>query len=85
MVSYSFETDDGEEVERQFPMGKCPEEITLDDGRTARRVFKSPNISLFSNGHVSGASAARLNADMKKRQERAGKRMKDNWESVKSK
>lgn len=80
---YGFRTEDGEEVERNFPMGECPKEITLDDGRIAKRVFGAPHVSLFGGGHVSGDAARKLNADMKRRQAEAGRKMKDNWESVK--
>lgn len=83
MALYSFQTDDGEEVERRFPMGECPKEIALDDGRIAKRVFCVPDVSMFSGGHASGDGAARLNADMRRRQEEAGRRMRDNWKSVK--
>lgn len=82
MILYSFMTDDGEEVERRFPMGECPKEITLDDGRTARRVFGTPHVGLFGGGHASGDAARRLNADMRRRQAEAGNRMRGSWESV---
>ncbi len=85
MALYSFQTEDGEEVERRFPMGECPKEITLDDGRIAKRVFGVPNVSMFGAGHASGDGAARLNADMRRRQAEAGRKMKDNWQSVKDK
>lgn len=85
MALYAFQTDDGEEIERRFPMGECPKEITLDDGRIAKRVFSVPSLSMFSDGHASGDGAARLNADMRRRQEEAGRKMWDNWKSVKSK
>ena len=85
MALYSFRTDDGEEVERMFPMGECPKEIALDDGRIAKRVFGAPNVSMFGGGHASGDGAARLNADMRRRQEEAGRRMRDSWQSVKEK
>ena len=85
MALYSFRTDDGDEVERMFPMGACPKEISLDDGRIAKRVFGVPNVSMFGGGHASGDGAARLNADMRRRQEEAGRRMRDSWQSVKGK
>ena len=85
MALYSFRTDDGEEVERMFPMGECPKEIALDDGRIAKRVFGVPNVSMFGGGHASGDGAARLTADMRRRQEEAGRRMRDSWQSVKEK
>ena len=85
MALYSFRTDDGEEVERMFPMGECPKEIALDDGRIAKRVFGVPNVSMFGGGHASGDGATRLNADMRRRQEEAGRRMRDSWQSVKGK
>lgn len=84
MPLYLFKTEDGEVVERMFSMGDCPKKITLDDGRIAKKVFTAPNISMFGrDGHVSGDAARKLNEDMKRRQSEAGKRMKDNWESVK--
>lgn len=83
MALYSFWTDDGEEIEHRFPMGECPKEITLDDGRIAKRVFGIPNVSMFGGGHASGDGAIKLNADMRRRQAEAGRRMRDNWQSVK--
>ncbi len=84
MVLYQFKTEDGETVEQRFPMGKCPKEVTLDDGRVAKRVFGAPNIGMFdSHGHATGDAARKLNASMRRKQSEAGSRMKDNWESVK--
>lgn len=82
MAVYSFRTEDGEEFDRMYPMGECPKEITLDDGRVAKRVFKMPNVGIFGGGHASGDAAARLNADMKRRQAEAGRRMREKWKPV---
>ena len=84
MPLYSFRTEDGEVVERMFSMGDCPRQITLDDGRVAKKMITAPFIGVFdSNGHVSGDAARKLNEDMRRRQAEAGRRMRDNWESVK--
>ena len=48
MILYQFRTEDGETVERFFPMGGGPAEIKVG-GRTARRVFGAPAV------HVQGA------------------------------
>lgn len=39
MPAYCYTTDDGEVVERVYPMGKAPRKIKLRDGRTANRNF----------------------------------------------
>lgn len=83
MILYSFKTEDGEVVEKRFPMGECPKEITLDDGRTAKRTFGMPYVSMYdTHGHVTGDGARKLNSSMRKQQKEAGDRMKDNWESA---
>ena len=83
-VLYSFCTDDGEEISQFFPMGKCPSEIILEDGRIAKRTYNC-NISMFSTEGSSGSNAAKLNAEMRKRNEAAGKRMRERWQSCKTK
>jgi hypothetical protein len=40
-ITYCYETEDGEIVDRVFSMGKAPERITLDDGRGATRSFQA--------------------------------------------
>lgn len=82
-ILYSFVTEDGEEICKSFPMGECPSEIKLDDGRIATRSFGC-NISMFSTEGSAGSNAAKLNAEMRKRNEAAGKRMKERWKSCKT-
>lgn len=83
-VLYAFQTEQGEIVNQFFPMGQCPNEITLEDGRKAKRVYLS-NVSMFSKEGSSGSNASKLNAEMRKRNEEAGKRMRQRWKSVKDK
>lgn len=81
---YEFRRPDGSIVEKSFPMKDCPKSIVCDDGVEAVRIFSVPRVSMFgANGTASDAS--KLNADMRARNEAAGRRMRDNWESVKSK
>lgn len=82
-ILYAFFTEDGEEINRFFPIGQCPNQIVLDDGRIAKRSFKS-NVSMFTKQGSSGSNASKLNNEMKKRNEEAGKRMKERWKSVKN-
>lgn len=85
-MQYEFKREDnGEIVERDFPMGKCPKFIVCDDGMEAMRIFSVPFVSIMgTNGHVTGDGAAKLNADMRKRQDEANKRMRERWKSVRS-
>ena len=84
-MKYDFRREDNNEiVERAFPMGKCPKEIVCDDGVVAKRVFYAPRVSMFG-GNGTAFDAGKLNADMKARNEAAGRRMKDTWQSVKDK
>lgn len=39
---------------------------------------------MFSKTGSSGSNASKLNAEMRKRNEEAGKRMRERWKSVKS-
>lgn len=82
MAFYEFRREDnGETFERNFPVGKCPRFVICEDGVKACRIFTAPKVSMFSgNGTAFDASA--LNADMKRRNEAAGRRMKDTWPSV---
>jgi hypothetical protein len=63
-------------------MGECPKTITLEDGRLAKRVYGC-NVSMFSKEGSSGSNASKLNAEMRKRNEEAGVRMRQRWKSVK--
>ena len=81
-ILYAFQTEDGQTISEFFPMGECPKELILKDGRVAKRVYKS-NVSMFSKEGSSGSNASKLNAQMRKRNEEAGKRMRQRWKSVK--
>lgn len=39
MAAYDYRADDGETVELRFPIGEAPDETTLEDGRTAKRML----------------------------------------------
>lgn len=45
MPVYCFETNDGQVVERFFPIGKAPREVDID-GKPARRSFRAESKSL---------------------------------------
>jgi len=85
-MGYEFKREDnGEIVEKNFPMGECPKFIVCEDGVRANRIFSVPFVQIMgTNGHVTGDGAAKLNADMKARQSAADKRMRERWKSVRS-
>ena len=84
-MRYEFRREsDGVVVERSFPMSDCPKSIVCDDGVVAKRIFSVPKITMFGTNGTAG-DASRLNADMRARNEAAGRRMRDSWESVKKK
>lgn len=80
MPLYLFRTDSGIEVERFYPMGKCPTSIDLDDGDVAKRVYAFNAIN-FSKGPLSSNAADKLKRDMTKRNKSAGERGRDYWKS----
>lgn len=77
-VLYGFEREDGKRVEKFFPMGECPNEIICEDGIKATRIFSTPNFS-YGRGSLPASVAEKRNRDMKKRNEEAGKRMRERW------
>jgi len=85
-MEYEFmREDNGEIIEKNFPMGECPKFINCEDGTRANRIFSVPFVRMMgTDGHVTGDGAARLNADMRKRQDDANKRMRERWKSVRS-
>jgi hypothetical protein len=82
-MGYEFKREDnGDIVEKDFPMGECPKFIVCDDGVRANKVISIPFISMIGrNGHASGDGASRLNADMSRRQKEADARMRERWRS----
>ena len=85
MALYMFRRDDnGECFERKYRIGECPKEIICDDGVIARHVITAPGVR-WNGGFLPPGEAMRRNKDMKSRQDQAGKRMRDNWQSVKDK
>lgn len=83
-ILYAFQTDDGQIIEKFFSMSECPNEIVLDDGRIAKKQYGG-KVSMFSKQGSSGSNASKLNAEMRKRNEEAGVRMRQRWKSVKDK
>lgn len=82
-MRYDFQReDDGAILTMEFPMGECPKEIVCDDGVVAKRIFHAPHLSMFG-GRGTAFNASKLNADMRSRNEAAGRRMRDSWKSVK--
>lgn len=49
-MKYCFTTRDGETVERSYPMGKAPSEVTLKDGRIALRDYFAERVTGFVSG-----------------------------------
>ena len=85
MALYMFRRDDnGECFERKYRIGECPKEIVCEDGVVARHVITAPGVQ-WKGGFLPPGEAMRRNRDMKSRQDTAGRRMKDNWQSVKDK
>jgi hypothetical protein len=39
MPMYEYRTDDGEVVQRRFSMSDFPQQITLSDGRVAKKII----------------------------------------------
>ena len=85
MPFYDFKRQDNDEIiTKMFSISECPKFIECQDGVIAHKVISAPNVSMFGkNGSVMNSS--KLNNDMKKRQEKADKRMRERWKSVKSK
>lgn len=82
-VLYGFEREDGKRIEKFFPIGECPDEIVCEDGVKAKRILSSPSIS-WGRGSLPASVASQRKRDMIKRNEEAGKRMRERWKSVKS-
>ncbi len=80
MALYGFRTTDGDEIELSFPMGECPSEVRLPDGRVARRIFSSPSIS-FKGGYMPPRASAVRRNDMTRRNQQAHDRGSDYWRS----
>lgn len=82
MALYAFQKDDGTVVEQFFPMGKCPKEITCQDGSKAYRIYGCANVT-YKGGFLPTSVAEKRNKEMRKRQALADKRMRQSWKSVK--
>lgn len=82
MAIYSFVRPDGVEVEKSFPMGECPKEITCDDGVVAKRQFFAPSIK-WSGGFVPPSASAQRKKEMTARNKDVDSRMRERWKSVK--
>lgn len=78
MAIYGFKTDNGEELEMSFPMGECPTEVLLPDGRIAKRVFFAPQVK-FMGGFLPPSAAIKRKSDMTKRNSAAHERGKEYW------
>jgi hypothetical protein len=62
MPSYIFRTDDGEERVKHYGFNEVPDEIELDDGRTARRVISwKGGFALRGKGWASKPERERAN------------------------
>lgn len=69
--------------EMNFPIGKAEDKVECQEcGKTAKRIFTSCNFVLKGGGWPSKKES--FNKEMTKRNEAAGKRMKDNVPPVKT-
>lgn len=81
MILYAFEIQDTDEkVEKFFPMGECPNEIELQDGRKAVRRLGCPNIT-FGNGVLPLSQADRRRKMMTQKNIDSGKKGEQKWRS----
>ena len=80
MVIYSFITDNGEEIERSFPMGDCPSVIQLTDGQVAKRTFKNAGF-VFKGGNLPPGASMKRKEEITKRNVSAGDRGREYWKS----
>lgn len=83
MALYMFRRDDnGECFEKKYRIGECPKEIVCEDGVIARHVITAPAVQ-WKGGFLPPGAAMKRTADMKRKQDDAGRKMKDSWKSVK--
>lgn len=85
MPIYEFKKENGEIIEQIFPIGKCPSEITCEDGKKAIRIISNSYIAFFDGNGSSNSNASKLNKQMNRRQKQADSRMRQRWKSVKKK
>lgn len=84
MAIYQFKRENDNKIVQQiFPIGTCPSEIICEDGIKAKRIISVPYVSFFDKNGSSNSNASKLNKEMKKRQEKANKKMRQRWKSVK--
>ena len=74
MILYSFKIQDTEEIiSKWYPMGECPTQIVLQDGRKAFRHYGFANIS-YGGGVIPQTQADRRRKMMTQKNIDAGKR-----------
>lgn len=81
MTLYSFQKEDGTKIDKWYPMGECPKEIICEDGQKATRIYGC--VGIIWKGSLPPGAVIKRNADMRKRNEEAGKRMRERWKSCK--
>lgn len=85
MIIYSFiRENDGIEVEKFFPIGKCPDEIVCDDGAVAKRCFNPPSIQ-WKGGYIPPTASQKRKGDMTMQNKRSDRKMRERWQSVRAK
>ena len=78
-MRYEFKRPDGEWVEKEFPIGTCPSEITCDDGVVARRGWRTaPSVS-WKPGQESEYEKIRKKEQRTKDNLAAGDRGRNEW------
>ena len=45
MPMYSFKTQNGQIIQKLYSFSQCPKQITLQDGRIAKKILTCPHIA----------------------------------------
>ena len=81
MAKYDFLREDGAWVEKIYPIGQCPREITDTDGVRAKRAWRRESLTDFSwkEGQETETARAEKNARRTQDNINAGKRGREEW------
>ena len=81
MPIYSYQRDDGEWVDRIFPITKIPKEITCEDGAHAKLGIRPGSTFNFSWKEGQAPSSFLISQNEKRRRDniRAGKKGEKDW------
>lgn len=81
LARYDFKRDDGAWIEVAFPIGKCPDTMTCDDGVKARRGWRPdslPSVS-WKDGQETDAYRSARDERRTKDNMAAGERGRGEW------